>query len=308
MSDYKKGLPGDFNEPTRLPDSDKQAENWQKANQDWWEKNPMRYDWKNGLKPEEFSKEFFQEIDGRFFGKVREFLPWKSKPFDNLVDYESLKNKDVLEIGVGSGSVAQQLASSAKYFVGIDLTEYAVQSTSKRMEQFELAATIVHMDAEKLEFPDNSFDYIWTWGVIHHSSRTDKILKEMQRVLRPNGRALVMVYYRNWWNYWFCAGFLRGLMMGRLFKLGSIHSVMQEWWDGAIARFYTIDEWKQIVSENFDIKKTLICGGKPEMLPLPSGKLKLFFLSILPNWLGQFMATNLRMGTFLVTELEKKER
>jgi len=42
---------------------------------------------------------------------------------------------------------------------------------------------------------------VWSWGVIHHSANPANVLKEIQRVLRPGGRAITMVYYRGWWNY-----------------------------------------------------------------------------------------------------------
>ena len=38
-----------------------------KENRSWWERNPMRYDWNEALQYKEFSKEFYQEIDRRFF-------------------------------------------------------------------------------------------------------------------------------------------------------------------------------------------------------------------------------------------------
>ncbi len=307
MSNYDKGLPEDFEDPAGLPESDEQAKKWQQANRAWWEKNPMRYDWKEVIEYEEYSNEFFQEIDNRFFSKVWEYMPWKKRPFDPIAPYDELVDKDVLEIGVGNGSVAQRLASVAKTFTGIDLTDYAYKSTSKRMEAFGLNVTIRQMDAEKMEFDDASFDYIWSWGVIHHSSNTGQILKEMHRVLRPGGTATIMVYYRNLWNYWFCAGFLRGILMGKFFKLGSINAVMQQWWDGAIARFYTTSEWEKAVSPYFNVKKTIIYGGKPELVPLPGGKFKNFVLFMMPNSLGRFMGTACRMGTFLVTELERKD-
>ena len=137
----------------------------------------MRYDWAQGIDFEEYSKEFFEEIDNRFFSKVIEFMPMKKMPFDALIPFDELSCPDVLEIGVGNGSVAQLLASKSKSFSGIDLTDYAYNSTSKRMETFSIKANIQQMDAENMTFEDNSFDYIWSWGVIHHSSDTERSSK-----------------------------------------------------------------------------------------------------------------------------------
>ena len=186
-------LPRGFSRPTELPSTADQHEGWQNANRTWWETHPMRYDWKDGIPYEEFSQEFFAEIDRRFFSAVELYAPCKKIPFDWLIEFDSLRTKDVLEIGVGNGSHAQLLAEHAKSFAGIDLTEYSVRSTSERLRVFGLPGTVAEMDAEKMLFPDKSFDFVWSWGVIHHSANTRKIIEEMYRVLRPGGEAVVMV-------------------------------------------------------------------------------------------------------------------
>src|SRR5206468_2314200 len=129
---------------------------------------------------------------------------------DPLIDFDQLQNKDVLEIGVGNGSHAALLARHSGSFTGIDLTDYAVESTSKRLKCFGLAGIVRQMDAEQMPFADRSFDFVWSWGVIHHSSDTRKILSEIARVLRPGGRAVTMVYHRNWWNYYLFGGLING--------------------------------------------------------------------------------------------------
>jgi len=195
-------LPRGFSRPTALPSTADQHEGWQNANRTWWETHPMRYDWKDGIPYEEFSQEFFAEIDRRFFSAVELYAPCKKIPFDWLIEFDSLRTKDVLEIGVGNGSHAQLLAEHAKSFAGIDLTEYSVRSTSERLRVFGLPGTVAEMDAEKMLFPDKSFDFVWSWGVIHHSANTRKIIEEMYRVLRPGGEAVVMVYHRTLWEYY----------------------------------------------------------------------------------------------------------
>ncbi len=158
----KTDAPSGFEKPTSLPESDIQSNEWQKQNRTWWENQPMRYDWNNNIKFNEFSKDFYLEIDKRFFSNAREYMPYNRYPFDSLINFDELNNKDVLEIGVGNGSHAQLLAQHAKSYTGIDLTDYAVRSTSKRLELFKLNAKIVRMDAEKMDFADNTFDFIWT--------------------------------------------------------------------------------------------------------------------------------------------------
>jgi SAM-dependent methyltransferase len=297
-------LPAGFSRPTALPANREEQQGWQEANRSWWESHPMRYDWKDGIQYEEFSKEFYTEIDRRFFSAVELYAPRKRIPFDWLIDFDSLKTKDVLEIGVGNGSHAQLLAEHAKSFNGIDLTEYAVKSTTERLRVFDLAGTVQQMDAEHMQFPDNSFDFIWTWGVIHHSANTRKILEEMNRVLRPGGEAIVMVYHRTFWEY-YVQGALLAVLSGQIFKPASLHASIQRRTDGAIARYYKRSEWAELVSDLFVIEDTRVYGKKTELVPLPAGRLKSFLVDMVPNSLSRFLTNKCRWGSFLVTRLRK---
>ncbi len=294
----------ELNKPVELPSSDIQSKEWQKANANWWENNPMRYDWKENINRVEFSKEFFEEIDNRFFKVSREFLGQESVPFNSLIDFKNLKDKDVLEIGVGNCSHAQLLAQYAKSFTGIDITDYAIKSGIERFKKFNLRGSILKMDAEKLEFQDNSFDFVWSWGVIHHSSNTENVIKEIYRVLRPGGRATIMVYYRGWWGYYVMET-IWGIISGNLLKTKSLHKSVQLHTDGAIARYYSFSEWRALVNALFTVENIKTLGAKSDVLPLPSGKLKLIISKLLPNHLNRFLTDNLKMGTFLLSTIIK---
>ncbi len=275
----------------------------------------MRYDFSQGVAAAEFTEAFYREIDSRFFSDVKTFMPWDQIPFDPLIDFQSLGDKDVLEIGVGNGSHAQLISTYARSYTGIDLTDYAVKSTTKRLElsgethavmsAIARKPAVIRMDAEQMEFADNSFDLVWSWGVIHHSANTRKILEEMHRVLRPGGTATVMVYYRNFWNYYIFAGVFAGVIRGTLWKTKSLHQTRQKFIDGAIARYYTIPEWRSLVSDLFLVEDIKIYGSKSELLPLPSGRFKTKLQSVIPNSVGRLLTNQGRMGMFLVSALKK---
>lgn len=305
--DVDAPTPDGFDSPVATPTSADHGKAWQEANRDWWESNPMRYDWREALGVEEFSEEFYDEIDRRFFEVVATFMPWKRVPFDNLIDFDALGNKDVLEIGVGNGSHAQLLAQHAKSYNGVDLTDYAIHSTTKRLEVRGLSehATLTRMDAENLEFPDESFDFVWSWGVIHHSSHTEKIVQQIKRVLRPGGRAKVMVYHRNWWNYYVASALLRGIIQGQLFKGMSLHEILQGSTDGAIARFYSIDEWKKLISPHLTVEDVEIHGPKTDLVLIPASPFKDALLKATPNGLSRLLTHRGRLGTFLVSTIHK---
>ena len=103
----------------------------------------------------------------------------------------------MLEIGCGAGLVSSHIASSGANFSGVDITKKAIEITRRRFDLMDLKGNILQMDAEKLAFENESFDYVVSWGGIHHSGNMEAIISEVYRVLRPGGRAMLMVYNRN---------------------------------------------------------------------------------------------------------------
>ncbi len=271
----------------------------------WWESSPMRYDWRRKITAEPGSLEYFREIDDRFFETVRHFMPWQKRPFDSLIDFDSLRRRRVLEIGVGHGSHAQLIAPHSKSFTGIDLTEIACQMTRRRFELLGLKTDIFKMDAENMSFPDESFDYIWSWGVVHHSANTMNVLREMYRVLSPGGEAVLMVYHRSFWKYYVETGFVRGILGGDLFRYRSLNKVLQSASDGAIARYYKPKEWLEMCQGLFEVNNFLVFGQKTDLLLLPYSFLKNMVMRILPDSITRFFTNRLRFGSLLVVKMRK---
>ncbi len=292
--------------PTQNPQSLEEHALWQEKNRAWWQSHLMRYDWRSEVGVPKDSQEFYQEIDRRFFMMLQNVMPWKKLPFESLIDYESLHDKNVLEIGVGAGSHAQLLAPHSKTFHGIDITDAAIEITRKRFELFNIDGVIETMDAERMSYPDASFDLVWSWGVIHHSANTRAVLKEIYRVLKPGGTAITMVYHRGWYNYYFVGGVVRGILSGGFFKHRSIHKIIQQSTDGALARYYTIKEWKKMVGENFTVRRISTLGQKDELIPLPGNPLKKILLRMLPNAVARFFLKDLHCGSFLIVIIQKK--
>jgi ubiquinone/menaquinone biosynthesis C-methylase UbiE len=293
-----------FDRPTQLPRDDIQRRQWQAANKAWWESTPMRYDWREGIAPTPGSEAYFSEIDRRFLSSARKYMPWRSTPFDEVIPFDDLHDKVVLEIGVGQGTHAQLLAPRCKSLTGIDLTSAAAEMTAQRFRLFNIPGTILQMDAENMNFADNSFDFIWSWGVIHHSADTRRVLEEMHRVLKPGATCAVMVYYKSWWNFYIC-GLLRGVFRQQFKKRGGFHHVAQGATDGAIARHYTRQEWRQTISSLFQIESMQVYGLKSDILPLPHSRFKQFLEDLVPDGVARFLTHHLRWGTFLVVNMRK---
>jgi SAM-dependent methyltransferase len=76
-----------------------------------------------------------------------------------------------------------------------------VDLAKRRFELFDLPGTFRVADAETLDFRDNSFDLVYSHGVLHHTPDTTAAVREIHRVLRPGGKAVVMLYHRDSYNY-----------------------------------------------------------------------------------------------------------
>jgi len=131
-------------------------------------------------------------------------------PFAN---FPAANGQRVLEIGVGLGADHLCFAEAGALLSGIDLTERAVEHTKRRLSLFDLTSDLSVGDAERLSFEDKTFDVVYSWGVLHHSPNTRRAVSEVYRVLKPGGKALIMVYHKwstvgamLWFRYALIAG------------------------------------------------------------------------------------------------------
>jgi len=115
--------------------------------------------------------------------------------------FAAARGLKVLEIGCGLGTDGAQFAKSGADYTGVDLTDAAVELARRRFELFDLPGNFQTADAENLDFPDESFDLVYSHGVLHHTPDPAKAIREIHRVLRPGGRAVVMLYHRDSYNY-----------------------------------------------------------------------------------------------------------
>lgn len=111
--------------------------------------------------------------------------------------FSDAAGKDALEIGVGMGADHVELAQARPNSLsGLDLTTRAVDHTRQRLRIYGLNSDLRVSDAEQLPFADESFDFVYSWGVLHHSPNTAQAVREIFRVLRPGGVARVMIYHK----------------------------------------------------------------------------------------------------------------
>jgi SAM-dependent methyltransferase len=136
-----------------------------------------------------------------FYELVEKHRYTKEWHIPGAADFASARGLKVLEIGCGLGTDGAQFAKAGADYTGIDLTEAAVGLARKRFEIFNLPGKFQTADAEDLDFENESFDLVYSHGVLHHTPDTQGAVQEIHRVLRPAGRAIVMLYHRDSFNY-----------------------------------------------------------------------------------------------------------
>ena len=216
------------------------------GNASWWNENPMTYDWEGEINDELGSPEFFSQADDNF-GKAHALINNPQWPEGNIlqefIPYSSLAGKKVLEIGCGLGLVSSHMARAGAVLSSIDITENAVKLTKSRFKQTGLSADIRQMNAEALDYGDNEFDHVVSWGVIHHSSNMDAIIAEIHRVLKPGGTAHLMIYNKNSIRYQIFARIWHGIFLAKYLRMNT-EQIVGSITDGYIARHLTGDEMR----------------------------------------------------------------
>lgn len=235
----------------------------------WWTDNPMTYDWRGAIPYEPGTPEHLAEVERRFLGEAWFAQRPGARPFSALIPFDDLRGRDVLEVGCGTGVHTKLLAESGASVSAIDLTPTAVELTTRRLELAGLSAEVREADAESLPFDDASFDFVWSWGVIHHSSDTDRVIAEIARVLRPGGRLAFMVYHRTSITFWLNYVLYRGVLRGGLLR-ESPDELANRWSDGVLARHYTRQTLTESLGPWFENIETQVMGQIGEAIPLPS--------------------------------------
>ncbi|MDQ6652307.1 MAG: class I SAM-dependent methyltransferase [Acidobacteriota bacterium] len=137
----------------------------------------------------------------RFYELVEAHRYTKEWHIPMAAAFSRTRGVKVLEIGCGLGTDGAQFAKAGADYTGVDLTDAAVELARRRFELFDLPGTFKRADAENLDFEDESFDLVYSHGVLHHTPETRKAIEEVHRVLRFGGRATVMLYHRDSYNY-----------------------------------------------------------------------------------------------------------
>jgi SAM-dependent methyltransferase len=137
-----------------------------------------------------FTREWFEE-HSRFRYDV--YGPW----IREIAGFDRRRGDLLLEIGCGMGTDLLEFARGGARVVGVDLTRRHLELARRRFGFSGQSARLFQGDAERLPFPDRSFDFVYSNGVLHHTPDTEGALREVHRVLKPGGSCVILLYHRN---------------------------------------------------------------------------------------------------------------
>ncbi|HLW61645.1 MAG TPA: class I SAM-dependent methyltransferase [bacterium] len=157
---------------------------------EYWNSNPCETNFRDLNPPEKYSRGYFEAIE--------ELRYTRDPGIHAFAQFPRFHGCKVLEVGVGAGTDFLQWVRAGAEAYGIDLTSEAVEHVRQRLRLYDLRAADVRVaDCENLPYPDNAFDLVYSWGVIHHTPNLERALSEIVRVCRPGGMCKVMVYNRH---------------------------------------------------------------------------------------------------------------
>ena len=135
-----------------------------------------------------------------FFAHIRPWMnPYKFPWIMDRIEREAalLRGKHLLEIGCGMGYDSLEFLKRGVRVTATDLTPNAVQIAKRHFELEKVSAESVHTEnALALSFPDETFDAVWSNGVLHATGDTRRAIAEARRVLKTGGRAIISHFYR----------------------------------------------------------------------------------------------------------------
>jgi len=237
----------------------------QAGNRAWWTANTMSYDWKDRISREPLSREWFDEVDRRFIESARHFAH-SDRPFGRIIPFDAIAGKRVLEVGCGMGLHTELMARAGAHVTAIDISPKSVAATKARLALRGVQADVREADAEAIDF-DEAFEFIWSWGVIHHSARTGRVLRNLHAALTPGGQLRFMVYSLEGMQSYavIVSRYLLGFWRGQ-----SLDEILWRSTDGYLARYFTRDSLADLCRTFFDDVEVEVFGLEADAVPLPA--------------------------------------
>jgi SAM-dependent methyltransferase len=233
------------------------------------------------IKPE--TLEYFEAISERR-NKLETFIA-------DYAQFNKWAGKNILEVGCGAGSDLLRFAKAGARATGIDLSPRSASLAKTRLSLCNCSDDVLIADVEQLPFKTDSFNLVYSWGVLHHTPDTEQAIKEVYRVTKPGGEICIMLYHRH-----SLVAMQMYLMYGLFaFKpLRSLKDILAKHHESPGTKAYTVAEARQMFLMFKDVK-IRVC--------LTAYDLRYGRGRYLPEWVGNLVPKCL--GWFLVIQGQK---
>jgi SAM-dependent methyltransferase len=168
------------------------------------------------------TREFFDAVERH---RYTEYAPWMKA----VMGFNDCAGARLLEIGCGMGTDLLQFARGGAEVTGVDLTPRSIEISRQHFAVYGARGDFAIADGESLPFADDSFEVVYSNGVLHHTPDTASAVREVYRVLRPGGEARVMLYHRGSVHYWGQIILRHGLLGGELLRGDSPGEIMSRY-------------------------------------------------------------------------------
>jgi 2-polyprenyl-3-methyl-5-hydroxy-6-metoxy-1,4-benzoquinol methylase len=168
------------------------------------------------------TREFFEAVEQH---RYTEYAPWMPE----VMGFNEFAGARLLEVGCGMGTDLLQFARGGALVTGVDLTARSIEISRRHFLVYGARGDFAICDCESLAFADESFDVVYSNGVLHHTPDTAAAVREVHRVLRPGGQARVMLYHRGSLGYWGEIILRHGILQGELLRGNSPADIMSKY-------------------------------------------------------------------------------
>jgi ubiquinone/menaquinone biosynthesis C-methylase UbiE len=220
-----------------------------------------------------------------------------------FAQFSTARGLRILEVGVGMGADYLQWLKAGAVVSGIDLSAQSVQQARKRCMQAGHIPDLQEADAENLPFAAETFDLLYSYGVMHHSPNTERCIQEAWRVLKPGGSLKIMLYH-----YASLTGAMLWLRYG-LLQGKSLRQTVYEQLESPGTKTYTRSEVEEMLEkfENVRIKQVFSPGDL--LLNHPSKKFQSWIYRLLWKLYPRFLVKKIgkRWGLFLLIIAQKPQ-
>jgi ubiquinone/menaquinone biosynthesis C-methylase UbiE len=215
--------------------------------------------------------------------------------------FASARGLKVLEIGVGMGADYQEWLKAGALATGIDMSAASLEKARRRCESAGYRPELRVADAEHLPFADETFDVVYSYGVMHHSPDTMQCLREAWRVLKPGGRARIMLYHHPSLTgamLWLRYGALRGK---------SLRETVYERLESPGTKTYTQAEVSSLMEGFEDVETRQVFSPGDLLLHRPSSRFRSLPYRLAWRLFPRFLARRLgrRWALFLLISARK---